>query len=70
MTNQQIFNAGYRVGFWKGFLWFQLKERKRHLADVKKIEDDIERLKAMGICVASEPMGDEWIEVGTDPMEL
>lgn len=70
MTNQQIYNIGYRDGFRKALLFFLRKQILRHNADNEVTRRDIAKLEAMGVTIARDPVAAEWFEVTDDPLEL
>jgi len=64
-----VFWRVFALGFWAGFLFMQIKEKKRHFQDVDAISADIRNLEALtGLTVNElEVPADLWVEVPESP---
>lgn len=54
--------AGRPKEFWEAMAYFLAKERKRHLRDVERINDDLIKISRLGIDLP-DPDADLFIEV-------
>lgn len=54
--------GGKSADYWKALAFFLAKERKRHLRDVDKINDDLLKISKLGIEIP-DPDADVFIEV-------
>jgi len=61
---------GYRAGWYKALLFFLKKQILRHEKDNDITRKDVEKLEAMGVMIAREPLAEEWIEVTDGPLDL